>query len=61
MPMSARRIAEQRRIRRVLHWHGIGLSLEEIGDRLRVRPQTVKRLLAQAGIEVSNENEGGNR
>ena len=29
--------------------------MEEIGNRLRVRPQTVKRLLAQAGIQVSNE------
>jgi transposase len=55
VPMSGRRISEQRRIRRALHWHGIGLSEEEIAARLGVRLKTAKRLLAQAGVQKSNK------
>lgn len=61
MPMSSRRMAEQRRVRQALHWYGIGLSVEEIGDRLHARPQTVKRILTRAGVQLSNEKEGGSR
>lgn len=61
MPMSARRAVEKRRARQALHWYGIGLSVEEIGDRLRARPKTVKRFLAQAGVQIPNENKGGNK
>ncbi len=54
MPASTRRKAEQRRLRRVLHLYGLGLSLKEIGHRTRMKPGTVVRLLGWAGIEAND-------
>jgi DNA-directed RNA polymerase specialized sigma24 family protein len=61
MPMSSRRLAEQRRVKKALHLHGLGLDLEEISSRLGMRPKTVRRLLARTGVQISSENKGGNK
>lgn len=57
MPASARRKAEQRRARRVLHLYGLGLPPDEIGRRTRMKPSTVCRLLGWAGIDANEGNE----